>query len=229
ILPPVYFSSEAMLLNPDWIGSEALYRHPAVQAALEATEYWAWFIGKNAPEFPHLANLSWETKVLGYDAGYAEFMDADIIIDIAMVSDPHAGSQHAGLASGNYNHVSGKQYCLATNAGIGAMQESDQPTDLRNIVLHEFGHCIGAGHTGSFPPNEQCSPTYGCFDNQPEDVMTGNSHYKRNCLSNINLFSLAEIHDSLPPIQNAGWYDGEAFVLKEDYGQTCMPEAMNRF
>ncbi|MBI2013341.1 MAG: PKD domain-containing protein [Candidatus Colwellbacteria bacterium] len=230
ILPPAYFSVRAMVQNQSWIGPDATYRHPAVQAAMEAAEYWEWFLAENSQQFTQLSGLSWTIKVAGYNAGPEEVRTADILIAIAMVGDPIPFVKHSGEARWESNPLnSGKPVCITKHEGIGEYQNSQQPVDLRNLVLHEFGHCIGAGHSGAWPETTHCSPRYGCFKNQPDDVMTGHKWNERNCLSNLDLFALAEAYDWREPIKNDKLYDDEVFIPKTSWTSTCIPEGMKRF
>lgn len=212
ILPPVY-ASPGLAANLSWVGPPPMCSHPAVQAALEATEYWRWLIAEHVSQYPQFNPIRWETKTFGCDAGMAELNAADMKIAIAMVAanvPAFPVYQFFGLAC--------SQETPALNIGI--QLNTDQPYDVRNTVLHEFGHCLGVGHTGDHTTGH-CSYRYGCFDNHPNDVMSQGPSALRRCLSNLNVLSLAESHGT--------GYDGEAFMLRTNHRHLCMPNSLARF
>jgi hypothetical protein len=236
VVPPAYLSQQAMIGNLGWLGSNPLLDHPGVQAALEAIDYWDWMLhdGPFAPS--HLAGLSWTVSVLGVDATPEDLVDVDIVVETAMVTDPLPFVFHLGIGlptfppddfligpPGTYS----QDVCTVINTGVGSDARDEEPARLRNLVLHEFGHCIGAGHTGTSLDLEHQSRDGTIYESHPTDPMSVVSGEARQCLSNLNVQSIAEGYAFLPgPWQG---HDGETFMPRSQYATACMPGALERF
>lgn len=258
VIPAGYFSSSAYTANTGWIGPNALLTAPGTQAVLEAIDYWVWTIDQYQGTNPQLAHLTWETTVLGVNAGLDDLNDAEIIVTTAMVGDPSMFMFHLGLGlpthpiqSFTNSGGSPMQVCTTWNTGLGSEGNTMEslffqgpadrdPLRLRNLAIHEFGHCLATGHTGG---ETTCSiggsqvaavrnaenvcygaPNAGALN---EDVMSSVHGKTRQCLSNLNIQSLAEAYAWLP----GGWqaHDDETYMPKSAYQQTCMPSSLNRF
>lgn len=231
VVPPAYVSYNAMVLERGWVGTDPLYDLPSTQATLEAIEYWAWMLDQESASYPDAAKLSFTTKVLGVDATPKDLMTADIVVNTAMVADPVRFTFHLGLGLPTYPLTSNKPMakCTVWNTGLGSTGAADEPMRLRNLVIHEFGHCLGAGHTGTSLDRPHCSDEFGCFDQHPTDVMSNVEADHRQCLSNLNVQSLDEGYAWLSTTGTWEQHDGETFMLKSDYATRCMPSSMERF
>lgn len=235
IVPAAFFSSSANLGNTSWIGAEALYREPGVQAALEATLYWTWMIDQYESTYPQLARLSYTTKVLGYDATPADLANAKIVVNTAMVADPMFFVFHLGLGAPTFplnwwlDPEAGHDICTVWNTGLGQESGDVGAIRLRNLVIHEFGHCLGVGHTGTSLGAPHCNANGTCYTSHPTDVMSSVFGNARQCLSNLNVMSIAEGY-AWATSPTATWqpHDGEVYLAKSQYQTRCMPAALNR-
>lgn len=234
IVPAAFFSYGAMVVNRTWIGSEALYREAGVQAALEATLYWAWMIDQYEGTHPQLQRLTYSVKVLGYDATPADLASADIVINTAMVADPafflfHLGVGLPTVSRWLVNGGAGQDVCTVWNTGLGQASGDVGAIRLRNLVIHEFGHCLGAGHTGTSLGLDHCNANGTCYSSHATDVMSQVFGNARQCLSNLNVQSVAEgYHWATSPTATWQAHDGETYMAKNQYQTRCMPSSMNR-
>lgn len=246
VVPAAYFSKSSMVDDTAWVGADALLEEPGVQATLEAIEYWAWMIDQYETQYPQLAKLTYTVKVLGVDATLADVQEANIVVNTAMVADPAPFLFHLGLgyptsplSSPAWINWGGQRYpaydgsqdlCTVWNTGFGQDGTDTSPLRLRNLVIHEFGHCLGAGHTGESLGADHCNRAGTCYENHKTDVMSLVFGNQRQCLSNLNIMSLAEGYEwaAVAPFT---WknHDSEVYQLKSDYATTCMPSGMNRF
>jgi hypothetical protein len=238
VVPPAYFSYSAMVGNTGWIGTNAIANDPGTKATLEAIDYWQWMMGQYTSTYPQLTYVTYTTKVLGVDATPADLQKANIIVNTAMASDFLPFIFHLGLGLptvypwGAVLGPSGDQYmttCTVWNTGIGSEAGDIEPIRLRNLVLHEFGHCLGAGHTGTSLGAAHCSTTtsYGCFDSHPTDPMSNVVGTHRQCLSNLNMQSLADGYVWLPGTWTS--HASETFQLKSAYSTNCLPASHFKF
>lgn len=230
IVPPVYASKEAMVDDTSWVGTD-LSQLPAVLATREAIDYWAWMIDQKAAAYPDAAYVTWTTKTLGVDATPFDLANANIVVNTAMVSDPipillfHLG---LGLPVYPVENVVFAGFpmtkCTVWNTGAGGDASDTDPMRLRNLVLHEFGHCLGVGHTGTSLGLQHCNSNGTCYGNHPDDVMSNVIGSSRQCLSNLNLQSLDEGYAWKP---GTTWvnHDGETYMDKDDYEMTCLPSS----
>lgn len=236
IVPAAYYSQSAMVGNQTWIGPNALYMEPGVQAALEAVNYWAWMIDQYETTYPQLQYVSYTTKVLGYDATPLDLANAKIVVNTAMLADPAPFVFHAGLGAPTwpldwwFDSSQGHDVCTVWNTGFGQSGSASSSARLRNLVIHEFGHCLGVGHTGTSLGLQHCNAAGTCYTNHPTDVMSVVSGSARQCISNLNMMSLAEGY-AWATGPTATWqpHDGEVYLAKTAYNTTCMPTWMNKF
>lgn len=233
VVPAAYLSSSAMVGDTGWIGPNALHEQPGTQAALEAIDYWAWAVDLFETEHPQLAHVAWTTRVVGHDATPGDVQEADIVVTTAMANDPvplflfHAGLGLPTVPPRGLLYPDGPvDRCTVWNTGVGAPAADQDPFRLRNLVLHEFGHCLGVGHTGESVGGEICNGEGVCYDEVPGDVMNAVHGAERQCISNLNVQSLAEGYAWLP----GHWqgHDDETYMQKADYERTCMPAALER-
>jgi hypothetical protein len=241
IVPAAFFSYSAMVTNASWIGAEALYREAGVQAALEATLYWAWAIDQYESTHPQLARLTYTVKVLGYDATPADLAGADIVINTAMVADPAFFLFHLGVGLPTVSdwlvedgvfedgQSAGQDVCTVWNTGLGQESGSLGAIRLRNLIIHEFGHCLGVGHTGTSLDLDHCNRNGTCYTSHPTDVMSQVVGNTRQCISNLNVQSIAEGY-AWATTPTAIWqtHDGETYMARTAYQTKCMPAALNR-
>jgi hypothetical protein len=244
VVPSAYVSKSAEIDQRDWIGTQALANEPGVLATVEATAYWNWMIRQSESQYPQLKQLTYTTKVLGVDATAADVQNAKIVVNTAMVADPAPFLFHLGLGLPtlpatvladnvvrfNGQPGPGNDVCTVWNTGIGQETVDRSPVRLRNLVIHEFGHCLGAGHTGESVGLSHCNANNTCYDNHPTDVMSQVFGNARQCLSNLNVQSLAEGY-AWATSATATWqpHDEETYMLKSAYATTCMPASMDRF
>jgi len=256
VVPSGYLSSTAHLGNLGWIGPDALRDAPGTQAVLEAIDYWAWMIDEFEDVHPQLAHVSYHVKILGVDADASSLATAKIVVTTAMAQDPFPFVFHLGIglptlpptALTNPGNTP-MRLCTTWNTGLGAWNNTadqalfgDGPTDvdplrLRNLAIHEFGHCLATGHTGGetrggHPDSRVCNSHNTCYlapnaGTHDEDVMSYVHGFFRQCLSNLNLQSLAQAYAFLP----GAWqpHPRETYMVKGDYAQTCMPQSLGRF
>ncbi|HVE91376.1 MAG TPA: hypothetical protein VNE62_03600 [Actinomycetota bacterium] len=231
IVPPGYVSRAAMVSDPSWAtGLSPIADHPGVRAALEATSYWQWAVDQLESRWPHLAGLSYTTRVLGVDATPDDLANANIVVNTAMAGDPVPNIFHLGVGWPTYPAFSNSMsVCTVWNTGAGNAPKEDHVVRLRNLIIHEFGHCLAVGHTGTSLNAPHRSRTHGVFDQHPTDVMSSVFGTHRQCISNINVQSLAEGYDWLRTGSTWTRHDGETFMLKSEYAELCMPDSMNRF
>lgn len=236
VVPPAYGSS-IMVADTTWItGLDPLYDHPAVQATLEAIEYWAWHLNQQASTWGQLNHVTWDAKVLGVDATPADIAGADIVVFTAMLSKPAPFLFHLGLGLPTYppyGAVLGplgaywQDTCTVWNTGVGSPSGDTDPLRLRNLVIHEFGHCVGAGHTGTSLGAAHCDSHNVCYTSHPTDVMSNVVGNTRQCLSNLNAQSIAEGYHWLPGTWQT--HSGETYMHRGTYTTHCMPSGMQRF
>lgn len=251
VVPQAYFSVADNVQQTGWVNADLL-DDPGVRAALEATSYWAWMIDRSASTYPALAHLSYTTKVLGVDATPADLAEADIVVNTAFTPESLGiFSFHLGLGLpttpvGVFSPVTfggsigeqiplpvdqGQEVCTVWNTGIGSVGEESTLLRLRNLILHEFGHCLGAGHVGeSQIPNVSNPHTNAegvVYDDHPTDILSV-ALGEEQCLSNANMLSLAEGYAWT--LTTGVWeqHDAEAYIAKSAYRQTCIPDALRR-
>jgi len=236
VVPPAYFSQQAMITDLSWLGGNPLAQSPGVRAALEAMDYWDWMLHDGPFAAANLVDLSWTAHVLGVDATAEDLSNPSIVVLTGMVTDPLPFVFHFGIGLPTYPFDSlfedrpgrsSQQICTVVNTGVGGDAGDQEPARLRNLVLHEFGHCIGAGHTGTSLDMPHQSWEGVEYESHPTDVMSKVFGEARQCLSNLNVQSIAEGYAFLPgPWQP---HDGETFMLKTDYATVCMPVSLERF
>ena len=236
VVPPVYFSQQAFLGSNLIDTSNLVMSLPGVRAAMEAIDYWDWMVhdGPFAPS--NLQQLQFPARVLGVDATVDDLVGANIIVLTGMVTDPLPFILHLGIGLPTLplNNLlsagpgaASQDVCTVLNTGVGANPGDQEPARLRNLVVHEFGHCLGVGHTGTSLGLEHTSSDGTVYQSHPTDVMSQVFGDYRQCISNLNVQSLAEGYAFLPgPWQP---HDAETFMLKADYATACMPGALERF
>jgi hypothetical protein len=232
VAPPAY----ADLTGP----APAPASDAALAAVLEALDYWAWFLQQGAATDPHLRYLSFHVEVLGRDATQADLARADVVVSLGGATAPVAGDVWAG--SGNPIPPPGAPAayqdgrCVLQADGVAGSVGAQRLDLLRNSMLHEFGHCLGAGHTGESGGSPHCdgSEALGvggtCYDSHPTDVMSVVLDDRRQCLSNLNLQTLSVGYAWLDG-PDAAWQPAPVatYMLKSDYATTCMPDALARY
>lgn len=236
VVPPAYIS-EGMATDTSWImGLDPLYDHPAVQATLEAIDYWEWHLDNHASTWSQLNAVTWNAKVLGVDATPSDLLDADIVVLTAMVSEPLPFIFHLGVGLPTYPPWGavlgplgsfGQDLCTVVNSGVGSPPGDTDPLRLRNLVLHEFGHCIGAGHTGTSLNAPHCDSNGVCYTSHPTDVMSTVVGDQRQCLSNLNAQSIADGYHWIPGTWEP--HPGETYMRMNEYDTDCIPGSLMRF
>jgi hypothetical protein len=236
VVPPVYFSQQAFLGGNLIDTSDLVMSLPGVRAAMEAIDYWEWMLhdGPFAPA--RLQGLRFPARVLGADATVDDLAAANIVVLTGMATDPLPFVFHLGLGLptlppdvllGEGPGAAPQDVCTVINSGIGANPEDREPARLRNLVIHEFGHCLGAGHTGTSLGADHTSRDGTVYESHPTDVMSVVFGDSRQCLSNLNVQSVAEGYAFLPG--NWAPHDSETFLPKTDDDTACMPAALERF
>ncbi|HEX2022884.1 MAG TPA: hypothetical protein VHH36_09215 [Candidatus Thermoplasmatota archaeon] len=235
VVPAAYYTN-GLVTNTSWIGTQAACDEPGTRAALEAINYWQWIIGQNTGAWSQLNYVTWTTKVLGCNALPADVANAKIVVNTAMVADPSPFIFHLGLGAPTYpasywiDSTRGHDICTVWNTGLGVERGDVSNIRLRNLVIHEFGHCLGVGHTGTSLGLDHCDSSGTCYTSHPTDVMSSVHGNSRQCISNLNIQSLAEGYWWLTAA-GAAWqaHDGETYMLKTAYSTTCMPNGMKLF
>lgn len=244
VVPSAYASKSANVDDRDWITANLLRDQPGVRATVEAIEYWAWMIDQYESTYPQLKRLTFTAKILGVDATQADLQTADIVVNTAAVTDPVPFVFHLGVGLPTLGPqalsesvvrfvgqpMSGQTLCTVWNTGLGQEDGDQSPTRLRNLVIHEFGHCIGAGHTGESLDQPHCNDDDQCYDNHPSDVMSLVVGDERQCLSNLNVLSLAEGY-AWATTPTATWqpHDEEVYQAKSAYAVRCMPASLEKY
>lgn len=206
----------------------------ALRATLEALDYWTWAIRDDEAAHPSLRWVSYDVKVLGRDAGPQDLRDARIVVTMDGAREPVNKTTWlgTGLPVGPATNPQERraQRCLVTDSGVAWGPAGEEGDLLRNFVLHEFGHCLGVGHTGESAGLPHCDANGTCYESHPTDVMSLTFADHRQCLSNLDLQSLAVAY---------GWLTGpdatwklppeETYMRKGDYRDVCMPEEMKKY
>lgn len=224
VIPPAYVSTSAYLGDTGWVGPDAVVEAPGTAAVLEAIDYWRWALDHYAAQYPQAQAVQWTVKVVGYDATVADINNADILVTSVMANDPAPFVFHLGVGLPTlplnaflYGNA-GVTLCTVWNTGAGSLASDIDPLRLRNLAIHEFGHCIAAGHT--YGGNYEHLSSLG-------DVMAGARGHYRQCLSNLNVQSVNDAYLWWP----GPWAPSPDFtyILKTDYEQVCMPSVLERF
>jgi hypothetical protein len=228
VVPPVYFSQQAFLGSNLIDTSNLVMSLPGVRAAMEAIDYWDWMVHDSPFAPANLQQLQFPARVLGVDATVDDLAGANIVVLTGMVTDPLPFVFHFGLGLPTLPPLAASQdVCTVINTGVGGDPGDQEPARLRNLVVHEFGHCLGVGHTGTSLGAEHTSNDGTVYESHPTDVMSKVFGDARQCISNLNVQSLAEGYAFLPgPWQP---HDGETFMLKGLHATACMPESLERF
>jgi hypothetical protein len=235
VVPPLYVS-----------GSQPVLDGPT-QAVLEAIAYWDWMKEQGSTLHPQLDHIAWTTRVLGVDATPEDLASADIVVATAMVVRSIGNLGHYYHGRGQplqvwAEFVEGEAalepmtHCAVILPWIGRDASDVSLHRLRNFAVHEFGHCIGVGHTGEddhgtadarvCPAGHPCYPAPNA-GTLTEDAMSHVHGVTRQCLSNLNVASLALRYVHLP-----GPYatqSGGVFMPQSEYAQACMPSALARY
>lgn len=227
VVPAGYFSSTANLGDTGWVGPDALVEQPGTQAVLEAIAYWDWILEQYEPTWPQLDRIDWTTKVLGHDATVEDLRTADVVVTTAMVNDPAPFIFHLGLGKNTLPaesllfNTGPMSHCTVWNTGAGSRRGDVDPLRLRNLAIHEFGHCLAAGHS------DWCHGGR-CYDPPPGDVMDDVHGRHRECISNLNVKSVALGYHWLSDGDTWKPHHDAVFVEKTSYERLCMPESMTR-
>lgn len=237
VVPPGVLGIDPYTGDPTWVGPQAAHEMPPTQAVLEAVDYWAWVIDEYESTWPHLAGLHYDVQIVGRDVRADVIPLSDIVISTAMVMDPVPFLFHAGLGLPTWGtqallgprESTGMNVCTVWNTGAGVERDDGSMFRLRNLVIHEFGHCLAVGHTGTSLGLDHCSKDHGCFDQHPTDVMSNVHGADRQCISNLNVQSLADGYHWLATGSTWRPHAGETFMKKSDYAESCMPADLERF
>ncbi|HVL88300.1 MAG TPA: hypothetical protein VM681_09920 [Candidatus Thermoplasmatota archaeon] len=213
----------------------------AVEAIREAIDYWDWSLRRAETAHPQLTRVTWTTKVLGIDAAADDLSRARIVVTTAFAGDPLPFAAMVGygfpLPWGELVEADGATHCAVMLLQAGAKTGDRLDVRLRNLALHEFGHCLAAGHTGDekigTSASRVCSYRTGLCYATPNagradvDLLSFVRGTARMCLSNLNVQSVADAYTHLPGPWRAHGY--ETYMRKSDYEQACMPSLLERF
>lgn len=221
VVPPAYVSEEGVFDDLSWLsGGDPVNDYPGVQVVLEVIDYWEWILDQHAERWPVLEEVRWTTRVVGVDATPVDVATADIVVLTGAVADPGPLPGHAGIGQPVPCVASPTQEkCLVINTTSGSRGDEVANMRLRNLAIHEFGHCLSAGHTyngsGGSPLGEN-------------DVMASIDVVERQCISNLNVQSIAEGYRFLV---DAGAAPGSGWTTMpaHEYAQDCIPAGLERY
>ncbi len=150
--------------------------------------------------------------ILGCDPG-SPFTNPEIVVAMYPTSGPVLGVSMSG------------DPCMVLMSTIGTVQLSGQITgrsfnyeNMYSVITHEFGHCLGQGHTGDLNGGTAGDPGHPA-----DDVMEGSYGYgigtagsKKLCASNLNVKVMEEVFDG------SGGDDGRIVsIATGSYAQLC--------
>lgn len=201
----------------------------AVSGIAEATDYWTWTFTHGTGAYPQFAGITLTARVLGVDASPEDVERAMITVNVADAEPTLAGTQLAFALQDPLAPVRGASHCTIGIDSLGDYPEAVEGMQVRNLALHEIGHCLGLGHTG-ISGGSHCNANGTCYDGHPTDLMSVLDVEGRQCVSNLNLHGLGEAYAwRTSPTAEWGPNDGETYLLKSEYAQTCMPASLERF
>lgn len=227
VVVPAAYASQIMVEDPSWVGPDAVRDEPGTQAVLEAIDYWEWALDHYESQWPWLDRIDWNVSVLGDDATPSDVEEADVVVTTAMAGDPAPFLFHLGLGKNTLPARSlvfnegPMTHCTVWNTGAGTSSNGEDPLRLRNLAIHEFGHCLAAGHTDWCHQGE-------CYAPPPGDIMDVVHDRFRQCIANINVKSVALGYHWLDDGDAWQPHHDAVFVEKASYERTCMPEALER-
>lgn len=168
-----------------WTGPGLQDSH-LVQQTVRAAETWQTTIDDHGSN-DISGNVQLDVRVIPFDdLGPSEFAEIDILVLNQRMYGP---TPFLGFS------VMQGEPCI-----MGNTPDNRDPGLTYRIALHEFGHCLGLGHT---------------HDNEPqEDVM---SHGSGSCVSNLNL---AGVHEAFAPAFDRT-PNSPVHVDKGDYEDYC--------
>ena len=201
----------------------------AMAAVAEATGYWSWALAQSASAYPQLAGFTLVPRLEGVDATAADAARARIVVNVADAEPSPLGFQLAVAVADPLATDVGATACTVTISALGRAFGGVDGLHVRNLALHEIGHCLGLGHTG-VSGTGMCNANGTCYDGHPTDLMSVLDVDERQCVSNLNAQALGEAYAwRAPPAGAWAPNDGETYMLKADYAQACMPDALRRF
>lgn len=201
----------------------------ALAAVAEAVDDWSWTLAQNAGAYPQLAGMTLTTRMEGVDASALDAARARILVSVVDAEPSPLGFQLAVAAPDPLAPDVGTTACTVTIAVLGDRAGAVDAMHVRNLALHEVGHCLGLGHTG-VSGGSICNANGTCYDGHPADAMSVLDVTARQCASNLNVLALGEAY-AWRVSPGGAWApnDGESYQLKADYAQACMPDALRRF
>ena len=208
LVPPTAIDPTAPVLPTEYL-----------DAALAGIRAWDGAIAQFAAKYPQYGYLSQlESHVTIFD-GAPERVGYDVII----VWAPYTGPIFRGLAA---DYFGGGVYCKASCSvpGIGRLEpyvhdgtrliimssfaaaprggqvtpDFPEPSDIYNVMQHEFAHTWGLGHTQTWTsahgPDLMNSPYAHVFGNG--DLLgDGGERTKWDCVSSLDLYGMARLYE----------------------------------
>lgn len=125
-------------------------------------------------------------------------------------------NDHHGQGWGTYDAEceNGERICTVVSANVAAIEQRWGARNYYDLHSHEFGHCLGLGHTGDasdfaakmYPPDDIMS-----YESDPHDP-----DYEL-CISNLNVKTAAYIYsDLIPGAPDVGYGElGNGYIVME--------------
>lgn len=206
---PVWFDwdhtdIDVVIIPPEhgqWFNDEGIHGGPSVdeanpcassylRAILDAIQGWQDAIDEFGASWLK-SSLDISVHVVGCDAPQTPTLDPEIIIYTDLTKGPVLGF---ALINGFH------EACISQTSKFGVVPLSFTEADLFNTMSHEFGHCLGANHTGDLDGGSVGDPGHPDHDvmegRYEHDIGAAGNH--RHCVSNLNVKVIEAAFNGVP-------------------------------